>query len=229
MKTHLLTAIILLLAALCPGLSLRAESERGGDNPPDRRERLPYYVEKGDTLYYDSLPPAVSFGSKTKKELRQYRKLVANFAKVYPYSTIARQLVENADKAFAEGNMSRRQKEAYVNSLQRRIISSYEKTARQMTMSQGQLLMKLIDRETGKSPHDLIRDYKSGVAAGFWQGLASLFGVDMKKHYDPEGKDRDVEYLVACWEDGSFPDLYYSLFNEYPVIPEIPDKMKKYL
>ena len=96
-------------------------------------------------------------------------------------------------------------------------------------MSQGQLLMKLIDRETGKSPHDLIRDYKSGVAAGFWQGLASLFGVDMKKHYDPEGKDRDVEYLVACWEDGSFPDLYYSLFNEYPVIPEIPDKMKKYL
>lgn len=212
-------SIVLLLVLLFPGR----------ENVICAQERLPYYVERGDTVYFDSLAPSVSTGKKTRKEIRQYRKLVGNFAKVYPYSTIARQLVENADKAFEEGNMTRRQKEAYVNGLQRRIISSYEQAARQMTMSQGQLMMKLIDRETGKSPHDLIRDYKSGVAAAFWQGLASLFGVDMKKHYDPLGKDRDVEYLVSCWENGSFPELYFSIFNEYPVIPEIPDKMKKYL
>ncbi|MGN1215947.1 MAG: DUF4294 domain-containing protein [Candidatus Cryptobacteroides sp.] len=222
MKTfkHFPSIALLLLVLLCPG---------GGWNALRAQERLPYYVERGDTVFFDSLVPSVSTGKKTRKEIRQYRKLVGNFAKVYPYSTVARQLVQNADKAFEEGNMTRRQKEVYVNGLQRRIISSYEQEARQLTMSQGQLLMKLIDRETGKSPHDLIRDYKSGVAAGFWQGLASLFGVDMKKHYDPLGKDRDVEYLVSCWEDGTFPELYYSLFNEYPVIPEIPEKMKKYL
>ena len=190
---------------------------------------LPYIVEGKDTLYYDVLEPAVKSAVKSRKEMRQYRKLVANFAKVYPYSVLARKLVAEADRAFEEGHMNHRQKERYVSDLQKRIIASYEQTARHMTMSQGQLMMKLIDRETGKSPHDLIRDYKSGMAAGFWQGLAGVFGVDMKRHYDAAGADRDVEKLALCWENGTFPDIYKSLFGEYPQIPEIPENMKKYL
>lgn len=190
---------------------------------------LPYIVEGRDTLYYDVLEPAVKSAVKSRKEMRQYKRLVANFAKVYPYSVLARKLVAEADRAFEEGHMNHRQKEKYVTDLQKRIIASYEQTARHMTVSQGQLMMKLIDRETGKSPHDLIRDYKSGMAAGFWQGLAGVFGVDMKRHYDAAGADRDVEKLVICWENGTFPDIYKSLFGEYPQIPEIPENMKKYL
>lgn len=190
---------------------------------------MPYYVEKGDTIFFDSVRPAIKTDLLTKKEVRHYKKLVGNFAKVYPYSVLARQLVQETDRAFETGHLTNRQKERYVNELQRKIISSYEETARHMTMSQGQLMMKLIDRETGKSPHDLIRDYKSGMAAGFWQGLASVFGVDMKRHYDGTGKDRDVELLAKSWDDGTFPDIYYSLFGEYPVIPEVPDNIKKFL
>ena len=190
---------------------------------------LPYYVEKGDTIYFDAITPSVLTEAKSRKEIRQYKKLVGNFAKVYPYSTLARELVLEADRAFEQEHMTKRQKEKYVNDLQRRIIVSYEQTARSLTMSQGQLMMKLIDRETGKSPNQLIRDYKNGFAAGFWQALAGVFGVDMKRHYDKDGADRDVEMLAQSWEDGTFPDLYYSLFGEYPVIPEIPDNIKKYL
>ena len=193
------------------------------------QDLLPYFVENGDTVYFDSVAPAIKTDVLTKKEIRHYRKLVGNFAKVYPYSILARRLVQETDRAFSTGNLTARQKEKYVNDLQRRIISSYEETARHMTMSQGQLMMKLIDRETGKSPHDLIRDYKNGMAAGFWQGLAGVFGVDMKRHYDKDGKDRDIELLAQSWENGTFPDIYYSLFGEYPVIPEIPDNIKKYL
>lgn len=193
------------------------------------QEGLAYHVEKGDTIYFDSVRPAIKTDYMTKKEVRHYKKLVGNFAKVYPYSVLARQLVQETDRAFETRHLTNRQKERYVNELQRKIIASYEETARHMTMSQGQLMMKLIDRETGKSPHDLIRDYKSGMAAGFWQGLASVFGVDMKRHYDGEGKDRDVELLARSWDNGTFPDIYYSLFGEYPVIPEVPDNIKKFL
>ncbi|MCQ2118844.1 MAG: DUF4294 domain-containing protein [Bacteroidales bacterium] len=211
--------LLLLIMSALPAFWMDLSAQNG----------LPYIVENGDTLYYDVLEPAIKIETKTRKELRQYKKLVANFAKVYPYSELARKLVIEADRAFAEQNMNHRQKEKYVAELQKRIIVSYEQTARHMTVSQGQLMMKLIDRETGKSPHNLIRDYKSGLAAGFWQGLASVFGVDMKRHYDKNGADRDVEKLAVSWENGTFPDLYYSLFGQYPVIPEVPDNIKQFL
>ena len=84
--------------------------------------------------------------------------------------------------------------------------------------------MKLIDRETGKTSYSIIKEYKSGITAGFWQGVAKLFGSDMKKPYDPEGDDIQVEELVKIWEAGDFPALYYSLFWKEPPVVKIPEK-----
>jgi hypothetical protein len=190
---------------------------------------LPYVIENGDTVFVDSVEPAVKVGTMTKKEERQYKKLVKDFATVYPYSLLARELVDRADRTFEEQNMTRRQKEKYIGELQRRIIESYEETARHMSMSQGRLMMRLISRETSKSPNQLIRDYKSGLAAGFWQGMAGLFGVDMKEKYDPDGKDRYIERLVCSWADGSFPAIYRSYFGKDPVIPKVPENIEKFL
>ena len=64
------------------------------------------------------------------------------------------------------------------------------------------------------------------MAAGFWQGLAKMFGTDMKKHYDPTGEDRDIEELIKKWNSGEFPELYYSIFREYPSIPEVPENLR---
>ena len=185
-----------------------------------------YKVENGDTIYIGSLRPAYSFGAMKGKDWRQYARLVRNFAKVYPYSILARQLVVKADSTFKAGSFSRRQKDKYVNDLQKKIFVSYEQTARNMTISQGQLMMRLIDREVGKSSYDIIKLYKSGIAAGFWQGLAKVFGTDMKKHYDPDGEDRDTEELIKKWQRGEFPDFYFSIFGEYPSIPETPENLK---
>ena len=93
-----------------------------------------------------------------------------------------------------------------------------------MTVSQGALLMKLIDREAGKSSYMIIKDYKSGIAAGFWQGIAKLFGSDLKKPYDPNGDDVATEELVRIWEAGEFPALYFSIFWEDAPVVSIPEK-----
>ena len=71
-----------------------------------------------------------------------------------------------------------------------------------MTISQGRLLIKLVDREIGKSSYSIIKDYKSGVSAGFWQGVAKIFGQNLKSSYDPNGEDRMTEYLVEKWQRG---------------------------
>ena len=87
-----------------------------------------------------------------------------------------------------------------------------------MTIYDGALMMKLIDRETGMSSYDIIKEYKNGVAAGFWQGIAKLFENDLKSTYDPTGADSDTELLVQAWKAGEFPALYWSVFWEEPPV-----------
>ena len=65
---------------------------------------------------------------------------------------------------------------------------------------------------------------KSGIAAGFWQGIAKIFGSDLKKPYDPEGEDALTEELVMMWESGDFPMFYFSLFWQDPPKMPIPEK-----
>lgn len=188
---------------------------------------LPYIIEGKDTILIDELPASKVYPKIPKqkgKEWRKYYRLVHNFSKVYPYALVARSLVEEADSTIETDRLRRAKKDRYVNKVQKELFSVFEKPLRSLTVSQGALLMKLIDREVGKSSYYIIKDYKNGMAAGFWQGIAKMFGSDLKKPYDPEGEDRNVEELVKIWEAGDFPALYFSLFWEDPKIPIIPEK-----
>ena len=73
-------------------------------------------------------------------------------------------------------------------------------------------------------PYAVIKEYKSGAAAGFWQAVAKLFENDLKSEYDPEGEDRDIEELVQIWKAGAFKNLYWSVFWEDPPEIEVPEK-----
>ena len=123
--------------------------------------------------------------------------------------------------------MNALQKDRYMTKVQARLFKDFEGALRHMTISQGAVLLKLIDRETGQSSYSIIRDYKNGVAAGFWQGIAKFFDNDLKSKYDPEGADRELEELVQAWQDGSFPALYRSIFWEDPPEVKVPDFYKK--
>lgn len=228
-RKYMKTAICLLLFMTGPGGADMFSQDSGQTliyKMPKSGNFMHYKVEGGDTIYIATLRPAYAFARSSKKDWRKYYRLVHNFAKVYPYSILAQKLVREADSTFKVRHFTRRQKEKYVNQLQKNIFKSYEKTARNMTITQGQLMMRLIDREVGQSSYDIIKFYKNGLAAGFWQGLAKMFGTDMKKHYDPNGEDRDTEELIKKWESGEFPDLYYSIFGKYPSIPETPENLR---
>lgn len=181
-----------------------------------------YQVEGADTLYFDQVSPSyVSAFRKKGRKWRSYYRLVHNFAKTYPYALQARDVVVEADSTIKADHLKRLRKERYVNQIQKDIFENYESVIRKMTISQGVLLIQLIGRETGLTPYEIIKDYKSSITAGFWQGVARLFGGDIKRAYDPEQEDRAVEELVRLWEAGEFPNLYFSIFGKEAPIPEV--------
>ena len=223
----IIIAIIFALIYAIPGIA-QAQKRRA---PSPRRniadQFLQYEIIDGDTVYLDILNPSKisSYaGERRGREWRRYYRLVWNFSKTYPYALIARKLINTADSTFEKDSYDRRQREKYVNEVQKDLFNAFEQPMRHMTVSQGQLLMKLIDREVGKSSFSIIKEYKNGIAAGFWQGIAKVFESDLKKHYEPEGEDRAVEDLVTKWDTGEFPAFYFSIFGEYPNVVEIPSK-----
>jgi len=191
---------------------------------------IPYIMENGDTAYLAPLKAARVYEKKPRnkgREWRKYYKLVYNFAKVYPYALVAKDIISEVDSTITSENLKYVSKDRYVNKVVKELFNSFDKPLRNLTVSQGQLLMKLIDRECGISSYALIKEFKNVYAAGFWQGMAKLFGNDLKKPYDPSGDDRVTEELVRQWHMGTFEKTYFEIFWEYPPLVELPEKYNR--
>jgi len=194
---------------------------------PQEDSFLPYYIENGDTIFYDELRASKVYSRLPRqkgKEWRKYYRLVHNFSKAYPYALVAKKLVTEADSTIAADRLKGAKREKYINKVQGELFDVFEGQMRKLTVSQGALIMKLVDREVGKSSYNIIKGYKSGIAAGFWQGIAKIFGSDLKKPYDPEGEDAKIEELVKIWEAGDFDAFYFSIFWKDPPKLDIPEK-----
>ena len=196
---------------------------------PQEKEVLRYIVDGKDTVFVDEIRASkVSSRVPRQKgrEWRKYYRLVHNFSKAYPYALVAKKLVVEADSIIAADRLKGAKREKYITQVQTELFEVFEGQMRKLTVSQGALIMKLVDREVGKSSYNIIKGYKSGVTAAFWQGIAKIFGSDLKKPYDPDGEDKAVEELVQIWEDGDFPALYWSLFWKDPPEMPIPEKYR---
>jgi len=175
-----------------------------------------YRVEGSDTVYVGRLSEISVYNwkesTKKSKEWREYYRLVYNFKKAYPYALMAKQKVMYVDSVLANSSMRKTEEERFIKKFENDLFREFEKPLRNMTFSQGKLLLRLIDREVGQTSFYLIRDYKGGAAAGFWQGIAKIFGSDLKKPYDKFGEDKLTEELVMMYYRGTFDYLYYSIF-----------------
>lgn len=204
--SHVLLSLVLFICAFPSGL-------RGAAIPCV----MPFSMAAADTVYYDEIEPAVIVAKRKGREWRKYYRLVYNFAKVYPYALVAKEILFEADSTITAEQMRKRDQKKYINQLQDRLFDTFEDAIRDMTVSQGKLLLRLIDRETGITPYEIIKNYKSKIAAGFWQGVAKLFGSDMKAPYDPGGEDKMTEELVIAYQKGDFYNIYRSIYGKEPV------------
>ena len=137
---------------------------------------------------------------KNKKQERFYWKTVRDVKKTLPYAKILAKEMEKTDELMS--SMNNRQKRKFWKQYEKLLYQRYEGAFRNMTASQGQMLMLLLDRESGQTSYDVIKLYKGTLAANFWQGLAKLFGNDLKSEYDGADKDRLVERIITLVEAG---------------------------
>ena len=184
-----------------------------------------YEVIDGDTVFVDAIDPVWCFPKGYKPQGKDWRKdyrLVYNFNKVYPYALAGRKMMAQVDSTLAADASKRSQRNAYTHDVMMELFSLFEKDIRHMSVNQGMILMRLIDRECGEPPYGLIKEYMNSFTAGFWQLVAKLFGADLKKRYEPTGADKDIESLVRIWESGAWDSFYYSIFYEPPKKTVIP-------
>lgn len=179
-----------------------------------------YEVHDGDTTFFDTLDPIWVFprgrGFKKGKDWRKEYRLVYNFNKIYPYALVGRKMMAQVDSTIAADARKKSLRNQYISQVEKELLSLFSKDIKNMTTSQGVLLLRLVDRECGMSAYSIIKEYENSFAANFWQVVAKLFSQDLKSRYDPKGRDANIEELVTIWDSGNWDQFYYSVFWEAP-------------
>jgi hypothetical protein len=161
-------------------------------------------VEGSDTIPIIELPEVRVYERRDFEYLylkRRYRRMIRNIKKAYPYARIAAEELKKLDDHLLTIESEKEQK-AYINHAEKEIMNRFEKDVRKLTVTQGIILVKLIDRETGRTSYQVIKELKGGFTAFFWQGIARIFGNNLKTEYDPEDQDRVMEDIVLGIEAG---------------------------
>lgn len=138
---------------------------------------------------------------KNKKQERFYWKTVRDVKKTLPFAKMLSREMAYADDQLAK-IADKKLRKKWWKAHERYLFRKYEQDFRGMTASQGQMLMKLMDRESDRTSYEIIKHYRGKASANFWQFVAKLFKNDLKEGYDAADKDRIVERVINLVEAG---------------------------
>ena len=205
-KYSILFFLFLLIPVLVSGQADSLEQKK--DSIPERVYLLQKVNRNGETLPEAEIKEvsvvahSKSGARKAQSEYRKYERLIFNLKLVYTYALIVRSRLAQVNDELA-GLKSDKDRRKYVKNVEKEVLNEYEDEISEMTITQGRLLIKLIDRETQNTSYDLIRQYRGGLTAAFWQGIARIFGTNLKEEYDPYGEDAMIEYILRDIEAGA--------------------------
>ncbi|MEI8084616.1 MAG: DUF4294 domain-containing protein [Paludibacter sp.] len=131
-------------------------------------------------------------------------KNIRNFRKAYPYALKTREIIEKLNIQLA-AMTSESEKKALIKETEKILFKEYESAVRNMSTSQGRLLLKLIARETNRTGYQIIKDYKGAFPATFWYGVGKIFGTDLKSEFHKENEDSVIETIIDKYKSN---DLY---------------------
>lgn len=176
-----------------------------------------YYILQGDSLvrqYIDLnevvLLKRLSFNDMAER--RKYIILRRRTLKVYPYAKLAAERLAAVDERLK--NIKRKSKrKKYIRQVQKYSEGEFYETLRKFTRAEGRILVKLIHRQTGQSTFDLIRDYRSGWRAFWYNQTAHWFDIDLKSEYQPF--DNKEDYYIEDILQRGFRDNLIERQNPY--------------
>jgi hypothetical protein len=152
----------------------------------------------GDTIPYGVLPPVFVYTKLTAQQKAywaEWTRLRNAVYVTYPYAMAASKIM-NEINVKLEHVTSKKERRQIIHSREKELKKEFTDKLTQLSVYQGKVLMKLINRQTGNNCYEIIDEYKGFMTAAFWQGVAFVFGSNLKQSYDPLGKDRDIETIV---------------------------------
>ncbi|MBR6549701.1 MAG: DUF4294 domain-containing protein [Paludibacteraceae bacterium] len=167
-------------------------------------EKVELQVKNNDTFYLARMHdiyvyPKLVF--RNKQQERFYWKTVRDVKKTLPFAKLLAQEMVFADQQLAM-IPDKKMRKRWWKDHEKYLFKKYEQDFRKMTASQGQMLMKLMDRESDRTSYEIIKHYRGKASANFWQFVAKLFKNDLKEGYDAEDKDRIIERVINLVEAG---------------------------
>ena len=140
----------------------------------------------------------------TKEEREQIKLLERRVRVVYPYAKLTAEKLTQINNTMAKLK-TQKEKKKYFKLVEKYLNEEFEPKLKKLSRKQGQILIKLINRQTGQTTFNLIKDYKSGWKAFWSNNTAKLFNIDLKKTYDPMEVPEDFyieTYLQRCFDEG---------------------------
>lgn len=170
-------------------------------------------LDDEDLFYGIVLPPVViTDKAPRKKDIQRFRQQWRDFERLrrnvhllYPLAQEAAQIMVEVDTERARLGKKSKDYKAYANGLEKELFKKYEPLIRELTVSQGMILIKLIHRQTGVPVYEIIKEFKGGLSARFWQWVAQLYGSSLKYTYDPE-REILIEAVIQEIETGQSVD-----------------------
>ncbi|MFZ9687626.1 MAG: DUF4294 domain-containing protein [Chitinophagaceae bacterium] len=159
---------------------------------------VPYIIYEGDTMTFKVMDMVSVYGKMTDEQreyLKKWTRLRNAVYVTYPYakkaSHIINDVIMHLDKI-----PDPQQRKKYLSTREKELKKEFSEPLTALSVYQGKILMKLINRETRNTCYDLIKEYRGGFTARFWQTVAWVFGSSLKQDYDPKGSDAEMESIV---------------------------------
>ncbi|MEY3398096.1 MAG: hypothetical protein RL220_690 [Bacteroidota bacterium] len=166
-----------------------------------------WYEQGGDTLAKATFRTVlIEAKAPNRIQKKSYDKTMERVQKVYPYAHLAGDIMAQYDEKL-KSITTERERKALLDEAEEAMKARFEKELKKLTVKEGLILIKLIDRETGQNSYELVQELKGNFSAFMWQGLARLFGHNLKTEYDPYSDRQDIwiENVCQMIEQGDIP------------------------
>lgn len=191
-------ALSLVLVLVC-AINVQAQNYRS------KQVRLPVELYDGDTIPVVHLPNVYIYRPPSFDNRRQERFYWRNVRDVKKTLPIAREvrgiIIETYEYLLTIPDEKAR--EAHLLAVEKGMLAQYTPQMKKLTFRQGKMLIKLIDRECDQTGFELIKVFMGSFKANFYQTFAALFGASLKKEYDPEFEDAEIEEIIFWIDNGA--------------------------
>ena len=157
-----------------------------------------YITPEGDTIPESILPPVEVYAKLTghwKNYWADWTRLRNAVYVTYPYAIAASRIMNEVNIKLS-GVTDKKKRKAIIKSREKELKKEFTDQLVKLSVYQGRVLMKLINRQTGNNCYEIISEYKGYFNAAFWQTIAFVFGSNLKQPYNPKGDDADMEKIV---------------------------------